>query len=445
MEVENNQLQPLKTFVGIAVAFIGYFAILSFSNAEMLNLNSLLISYFAGLLAIFIMVRFVDEHARYKNLLIYACIFFSLRMFVGVAHYLYFFESDYLVSYSSTFDYLPEYVWALDSMNLISGVLNGSLDADSDHVLTANSINKNYEMLFFMSLLFYFGGDKVLVVASFNSLVTLFSAFLVYKISYYLRRNIKTAFFCFTLVAMQPMEFISSILARDIFGQFIIIAALYLMLSYFYTDYLKYFFILVSSILVSFVRDVYALIPIIAVFSPNIADDLFKRVISKKTIVGIVVVLVAALISYDFVINNILYRFLDKDFFALILALPVSLVYALVGPFPWTQIFLQPPGYEYHIPGYLTSIYNFALMTSTALFFIKYKAEKIDYFILIFIFLFFLSGILVYGGHHTTYYSVAIPLLALFDKDSKFPIFFIRFFIIFMFWVLMNIVYTLVT
>ncbi len=33
MEVENNQLQPLKTFVGIVVAFIGYFAILSFSNA----------------------------------------------------------------------------------------------------------------------------------------------------------------------------------------------------------------------------------------------------------------------------------------------------------------------------------------------------------------------------------------------------------------------------
>ena len=125
--------------------------------------------------------------------------------------------------------------------------------------------------------------------------------------------------------------------------------------------------------------------------------------------------------------------------------LPVSLVYALVGPFPWTQIFLQPPGYEFHIPQYMTSIYNFALIAGTISYFLKFKVKKIDYLILVYVFLFFFSGILVYGGHHTTYYSVAIPLLVLFDKDSKLSLFFARFFLIFMFWVLMNIIYTLIT
>jgi len=438
-------LQPFKTIFSISFAFIGYFTILSISNDDMLNVNSLLISYLAGIIAIFIFYFLLNESLRQYKLLAFAFICFSLRMFVGVVHYLYFFESDYLFSYSSSFDYLAEYVWALDSMNIISDTLNGTLDADDAGAAQARSMNKNYEMLFFMSLLFYFGGEKVLVVASFNSVIVIFSAFLIYKISYSLRKSKKIAFFCFILVALQPMEFISSILARDIFGQFIIIFSLYLMLSFFHTVYLKYFFVLIASLLTSFVREVYALIPVVAIVMPAILNEISKGFISKKTLIGIVAFIALAIILYDFVINFILYRFMEKDFISLILQLPVSLVYAIVGPFPWTQIFLKPTGYEFHIPSYLTSIYNFTLIITTALYFLKYNFKKVDYFILIYVFLFFLSGILVYGGHHTTYYSVAIPLLVLFDKDSKLSIFFIRFFLIFMFWVLMNIIYTLVT
>ncbi len=439
------QLQPLKTFTSIVFAFGLYFLFLSFSNDEMLNVNSLFISYIAGLAAIYCMYLFISFHEKQYKLLVFAVICFSLRMFVGVVHYLYFFESDYLFSYSSTFDYLDEYVWAHDSMSTISGTLNGTIDADDAGAAQARSMNKNYEMLFFMSLLFYFGGEKVLVVASFNSLIVIFSAFLIYKISYSLRKSKKIAFFCFILVALQPMEFISSILARDIFGQFIIIFSLYLMLSFFHTGYLKYFFVLIASLLTSFVREVYALIPVLAIVMPAILNEISNGFISKKTLIGIVLFIALAIISYDFVINFILYRFMEKDFISLILQLPVSLVYALVGPFPWTQIFLQPPGYEFHIPTYLTSIYNFTLIITTSLYFLKYKFKKVDYFILTYVFVFFLSGILVYGGHHTVYYSVAIPLLVLFDKDSKLSIFFIRFFLIFMFWVLMNIIYTFVT
>ena len=438
-------LQPLKTFASIVFAFCVYFAFLSFSNDEMLNFNSLVISYIAGLSAIFCMYLFINYDERQYKLLFFAFVLFSIRMVVGVVHYLYFFEPGYLSSFSSSFDYLAEYVWAIDSMNLISGTLDGSISADNEQALTARSLNKNYEMLFFMSLLFYFGGEKVLVVASFNSLIVIFSAFLIYKISFSIKKNKNISFFCFVLVAIQPMEFISSILARDIFGQFIIFFALYLLLSFYHTKYLKYFFVLVASLLTSFVREVYALIPIVTLFMPTLIFDISKGFISKKILIGITAFILLTIVSYDFIINNIFYRFLDKDLISLILQLPVSLVYALVGPFPWTQIFLQPPGYEFHIPQYMTSIYNFALIAGTISYFLKFKVKKIDYLILVYVFLFFFSGILVYGGHHTTYYSVAIPLLVLFDKDSKLSLFFARFFLIFMFWVLMNIIYTLIT
>ena len=434
-------LKPFKTFFSIGIAFTLFFIVLSISNDDMMNLYSLVISYLSGLVAITCIYFFLDYDAKQIKILFFAIIFFSLRMFVGVIHYLYFFEPDYLTSYTSNFDYLAEYVWAIDSMNIISGTLDGTVDPDGEEASTAIALNKNYEMLFFMSLLFYFGGEKVLVVSSFNSLIVIFSAFLVYKISFFIRQNKQIAFFCFVLVSLQPMEFISSILARDIFGQFLIIFSLYLMISFFNTKYLKYLITLLASLITSFVREVYALIPLITIFVPRILTEIRSGYISKKTLIGFLFVLVFFLVAYDFILSNILYRFLDKDFISLFLSLPVSLVYALVGPFPWTQIFLQPPGYEFHIPQYLTSVYNFTLILSTIFYFLKYKASKLDYLILVFILLFFFSGILVYGGKHTTYYSVAIPLLVLFDKESKLSLFFMRFFLIFMFWVLMNIIY----
>tara|TARA_B100000945_G_scaffold88123_2_gene68575 strand:+ start:5347 stop:6681 length:1335 start_codon:yes stop_codon:yes gene_type:complete len=438
-------LKPFKTFFSIGIAFTLFFIVLSISNDDMMNLYSLVISYLSGLVAITCIYFFLDYDAKQTKILFFAIIFFSLRMFVGVIHYLYFFEPDYLTSYTSNFDYLAEYVWAIDSMNIISGTLDGTVDPDGEEASTAIALNKNYEMLFFMSLLFYFGGEKVLVVSSFNSLIVIFSAFLVYKISFFIRQNKQIAFFCFVLVSLQPMEFISSILARDIFGQFLIIFSLYLMISFFNTKYLKYLITLLASLITSFVREVYALIPLITIFVPRILTEIRSGYISKKTLIGFLFVLVFFLVAYDFILSNILYRFLDKDFISLFLSLPVSLVYALVGPFPWTQIFLQPPGYEFHIPQYLTSVYNFTLILSTIFYFLKYKASKLDYLILVFILLFFFSGILVYGGKHTTYYSVAIPLLVLFDKESKLSLFFMRFFLIFMFWVLMNIIYTFIT
>ncbi len=438
-------LQPIKTIISIVLAFAAYFSILSISNSDMLNLYSLIISYFASLLAIYLVYLLLDKKLKQNKLLLFGYLLFTIRWLVGVLHYLYFFEPDYLYGYSSSFDYLAEYVWAVDSMSMISGTLDGTIDADNAGATAARELNKNYEMLFFMSLLFFFGGEKILVVASFNSLIVIFSAFLVYKISLSLRQSKKVAFFCFILVALQPMEFISSILARDIFGQFIVILAIYLILSFYHTVYLKYIIALIASLFTSFVREVYALIPIITIFITPLLSELSKGFISKKTLISIVMVMIFAIISYDFVINQILYRFLDKNFLSLILQLPISLVYAIVGPFPWTQIFLQPPGYEFHIPQYLTSIYNFTLILATAEYILKYKLQKIDYLILCYVFLFFLSGILVYGGHHTTYYSIAIPLLVLFDNNGKLSFFFIRFFLIFMFWVLMNIIYTFVT
>ena len=65
-------------------------------------------------------------------------------------------------------------------------------------------------MIYLMSFLFYFGGVKALSVATFNSLVTVYS-FLIYLISLKINENSRNAIFCFLIVLLKIFEMITSI------------------------------------------------------------------------------------------------------------------------------------------------------------------------------------------------------------------------------------------
>ena len=133
--------------------------------------------------------------------------------------------------------------------------------------------------------------------------------------------------------------------------------------------------------------------------------------------------------------------FLNIDFLSKFFQLPVSFIYSVVGPFPWTQVLYQVTGYEYHIPGYLTSVFNLTLFLSLLIFLVNNRPSRLQFMILLIFSLFYLSGILVYGGKHTVYYSLAIPLLALFDSKSRIFIFFTRFIMVFIFFLILNFIY----
>ena len=144
-----------------------------------------------------------------------------------------------------------------------------------------------------------------------------------------------------------------------------------------------------------------------------------------------------------FLIDTFFGRFLDVDFISKIFRLPISFIYSLVGPFPWTQVLYQVTGYEYHIPGYLTSVFNISLYLSLIVFLANNRPSRQQFMILLIFLLFYLAGILVYGGKHTVYYSIAIPLLALFDINSKIFQFFTKFVMVFIFFLILNFIYLL--
>ena len=179
---------PIKVTFGLLLAISVYLAILSLSYNEMNNGISLAIASIAGLIAISLFYYIFRAHLP-KKILFYAIFFYLLRLSIGVFHYLYFFDGEYLNSTNSDFYYLAEYIWMFESMDVFSQGLSGDMEADLVQGYADN--NKNYEMLLAMSLIFLIGGTKILSVATLNSLVTILAAYILYFISYRVNKNIK--------------------------------------------------------------------------------------------------------------------------------------------------------------------------------------------------------------------------------------------------------------
>jgi len=296
-----------------------------------------------------------------------------------------------------------------------------------------------------MSFLFYFGGVKALTVATFNSLLTVYAAFFIYLISMKINKNSRNAIFCFLIVLTQPFEMITSILSRDTFGQMLVFYCAFL-LTYFFSSngVLKIVVISFAGWVSHLVREVYFVIPLVAGLGSNLVYSIIYnfRNFKKTNFIVLLFAITGLLVLSPFLIETFFGRFLNVDFVGKIIQLPVSLIYAIVGPFPWTQVLYQVTGYEYHIPGYLTSVFNLTLFLSVLLFLANKRPSRQQFMIMLFFSLFYLSGLLVYSGH-TVYYSIAIPLLALFDLHSSIFQFFIRFFMVFIFYLILNFVYLL--
>lgn len=434
---------PLRLSLVLAFTFAIYMAILSISNDDTNNGISLLIATTAGITAILTFYFFLRRYLV-SSLLKYALVFFILRLSIGVLHYLVFFDAKYLSLNYTDFAYLDEYVWLFDSMELFSAGTAGTADAES--VAVAAELNKNYEMIYLMSFLFYFGGTKALTVATFNALMTIYAAFFVYLIAFKINKNVKNATFCFFIVAIQPFEIITSILSRDTFGQMLIFYSVFLLVYFFSTNTIvKVLPVLFASWISSLVREVYFMIPLVAGLGSNLFYSLIYHFRNfKKTYIAVFIFSILSLAALTpLLIDTFFWRFLDIDIVEKILRIPVSAIYSLVGPFPWTQVLYRVTGFEYHIPGYLTSVFNLTLFLSLILFLLNKRPSRSQFMILFIFSLFYLSGILVYGGRHTVYYSICIPLLALFDLDSRKTLFIIRFIMIFIFFLILNFIYVM--
>ncbi len=285
-----------------------------------------------------------------------------------------------------------------------------------------------------------------MTVATFNSLITVYAAFLVYLISIKINKDVKNAIFCFLIVLIQPFEMITSILSRDTFGQMLVFYSIFLLVYFFSANsLLKLLVIAVASWISSLVREVYFFIPLVVGVGSNLVYSVIYnfRSFRKSYAIIFLFAIIGFVLLAPILIDTFLGRYFNINFIEKIIYLPVSAIYSFVGPFPWTQVLDQVTGYEYHIPGYLTSVFNITLFLGLIIFLANKRPTRLQFLILLIFILFYLSGILVYGGHHTVYYSIAIPFLAMFDIKSRIFLFLIRFIMVFILFLILNFIYVM--
>ena len=90
----NSKYFPLRATFYFLISFAVYLGILSFSNDQMNNGLSFLITSMAGVLSIAVLFRLLRDVIGPKVYL-YALFFYFFRLSIGALHYLYFFDGQY--------------------------------------------------------------------------------------------------------------------------------------------------------------------------------------------------------------------------------------------------------------------------------------------------------------------------------------------------------------
>lgn len=360
--------------------------------------------------------------------------FFLLKIFIGVIHYLYFFDN----SYFSSGDY---------------AYLTFEFAAVYEHVELAVEYKKengifaffqrlggitHQEIWSFISIPFVYYGTFFMNIAPINSFfASLTTVNLLIISKHYYSLSQKQLYFVLILSSLFPITLISSLFWRDVVGMYLLSLGFILILLSKKSIILNTFSILISSVLFYSYRTAY---PIFLLFT-------FILKIFKK---NIVIILISSVVSlsiayYVFINYSIQYlsiedldRIINYDLLAVLIKFPVG----FIGPFPWNQ-FIDNNLFSYQIQEHIQAIFN---LTFLYFFFRNFKAIVSKYKNDI---IFQTSILLIFAGllnpyMHLVYVSFAfiylIPFLA---NQVTLKLFFNRFIFIGILLFTFNILYIL--
>lgn len=379
---------------------------------------TLITTYISALLAI----SFLFFHLRRTgvisaHLALVGVIIFSIKVFIGIAHYLLFMDSEYFSSNSPVFAYLNDFEWLNLMMLRISEhwIDFGFGTFPLDFVVQEQ---KNVLLLPYFSLLYYLGGNEhflnVTVVNSFHNIlvaavVANFAASIAPK---------KVVAATFLICLMQPFGLLSSIMWRDSAGQFFLVVGA-ILIAQSKGGLLEIGKLMLAVILMGLLRNIYILVGVVSVAIKQM-QTLFGNRAGSRYQVALIACFVLGVLYYIFpiVISYYTYTLSGEGGFTLSYTLSIGplvkkFLIGLIGPFPWTQIFdSDTQGREFLLQDILQAVFN---LTVLSLFFWGLINKKIrlngqpNLTIIALVFMIMGLGLLSYG--HIPYVTVATVLL----------------------------------
>ncbi len=361
----------------------------------------------SALAAVILLDRLFLRHAFGRNTTTVALVAFIAKVVLGIAHYIWLINPNYTSQYQHV-NYIWDYEWLNHAMILARNhwIANGLLAPMPARFYA----EKNLLLREYFAILYYLGGVNVLSIAPWNALHSIYTAAIVGALGLSAGLNRPLALRAFFIAAFQPFGFISSVFWRDTVGQTSLSLAIYLLVTTQSSTLLSIAALPLSCTLAYAQREAYAF----AAFVPSMLINL--RYTARSLARFAVVLFIIFLFIYGTATGAFRQRLANasshaqqnartaESHLASVRFLPMRLVKAVVGPFPWYQIFSS----EY--PEYLPEDFAQQVLNVTVYILIFYplftKRKQCIPFAptIAFGLILFLAGALA-GGIHSSYVS----------------------------------------
>ena len=372
--------------------------------------QTLMATFISGFIAVsFLVFKLKGEMAISRSFSYFILIVFSLRVAIGVLHYVVVMDSAYFSSNAPEFNYFWDYEWLLGWM---SNITNDWSEYWFGYLPPSWFLQKNTGLMPYFSLLFYLGDNKhFLNIAVMNSFHNVLVAVLVSRLAFY---NLGYGYTksLFIIALLHPFGLFSSILWRDSVGQFFLVAGALMIFQYRGT-LAGAFRPFVGVAMIMMLRNIYLFAGLfllgtqVWLFSKG---KYFLRILMLGFGVILIVYLYGVVLPIIESIQSIESGSLNlgKSPVSLI----ISIVNGFVGPFPWTQILdSNTNGREFLLADIFQAIFTqtILLMFVTACLKRQVLFTYLNICIITFTFSIMSMGVLGYGA--VAYVSVSSLLL----------------------------------
>tara|TARA_B110000211_G_C14090507_1_gene558752 strand:+ start:3031 stop:4401 length:1371 start_codon:yes stop_codon:yes gene_type:complete len=347
----------------ILISYITFLVlIINFNSNNSDRLTSFLFVFFAAIISILILGR----RGTFKygfNVSKYFIIGFTIKIVIGFLFWEFYLFPDYFSINTSKihFDHF-EYLYTnmrmeeLANYRLSYGIFSFPIE---------EILRKSIYIHYLMSNIYLSGSFNIFDIAIQNSLFSIFTTLIITHIVKLEGGSSKQIKLALLLTIFLPMSLISTMIWRDVVGQFFVALGGYILYKSIKQNKVllteKIILFVLASLSMYMQRYVYAFFPVITI---GIYYLFISR--NKKTLFFLFPILVILIIYFDnlFLMSTHLTESYGSNiksitFWALI---PFNIIRMLIGPFPWTNWFDFNDNSIFLIGDYLQSVVNISLV-----------------------------------------------------------------------------------
>jgi hypothetical protein len=336
---------------------------------------------------------------------------FVVKIAIGAGHYLHFFEPNYFSQPLGFFPWIFDFGQLEEGMRVISAFwrMHGFVD-----VPTTQIVEKSWFLAAYHALLYYVNGEHFLNFVPWASFHTLLVGFLVTSLALQRGATPRQAIAVFILASFQPLFLYTDLPQRDIAGQFFVVLAVYLLVNNLKNPVRLLIVLPVTIVLVYTQRWAY---PYVLVGALLLTYFLAQRRIGLALFLLGILILIWSQATAS-ILERTLGNYSRAAQFAVealpitsLSRLPAAFAVGVVGPFPWTQVFVVQDAFIHLPPVFLQAWLGVLiwLIVLPRVWRQWQKTRTVDELVL-FSTMFALSGMITVATH-TGYVHIATVLL----------------------------------